>query len=326
MGRQLNVGEERSLRQIHGQAGEGRAKRSRSHSRDGSRSSTRSSSPGNQQQQQQQRGFGNICSLGLGPVPEFYRRNPAQLAPGTREAPPLQQQQQPSKVKAGGGAGWHVAAATPRGVQTVQPSAPEGCQHAVKLGDTIVGVTNGGAYTIGPIHSSSNTSSSRSNNNRPQKRRVVLIPLFMLATLAYFLASMYLNNCPSVGRGCTLRFLHRMSFQPLTENPLLGPTSSTLLSVGAVDSLLTPRRKAGWRLLTSLWLPAGLFHLLLLLWGLVSIGIRFEHDFGWLCAGLLYLISGVGALPCLALPRASCAACLQACNHECEPGLACVQE
>jgi len=47
---------------------------------------------------------------------------------------------------------------------------------------------------------------------------------------------MYVNNCPAHaaassrrgGGACVARgFLHRFSFQPLSENPLLGPSSAT---------------------------------------------------------------------------------------------------
>jgi hypothetical protein len=39
---------------------------------------------------------------------------------------------------------------------------------------------------------------------------------------------MYANNCPARRDAkCVARFLGRFSFQPLRQNPLLGPSSAT---------------------------------------------------------------------------------------------------
>ncbi|RZR88059.1 hypothetical protein BHM03_00015575, partial [Ensete ventricosum] len=57
-----------------------------------------------------------------------------------------------------------------------------------------------------------------------------LVPLIVVACVAVFVAEMYVNNCPAHPGpfgSCTARFLHRVSFQPVRENPLLGPSSST---------------------------------------------------------------------------------------------------
>lgn len=60
-----------------------------------------------------------------------------------------------------------------------------------------------------------------------------LIPLFVVANILMFVVEMYLNNCPKhIGNGggddkCVARFLGRLSFQPLRENPLFGPSAST---------------------------------------------------------------------------------------------------
>lgn len=65
-----------------------------------------------------------------------------------------------------------------------------------------------------------------------------LIPMFIVACIALFVVEMYINNCPkhiddlgfygdSSNRKCVARFLGRFSFQPLSENPLLGPSAST---------------------------------------------------------------------------------------------------
>jgi hypothetical protein len=56
-----------------------------------------------------------------------------------------------------------------------------------------------------------------------------LIPFFVVANVVVFVITMYVNNCPRNSVSCIARFLHRFSFQPLKENPLLGPSSLTLV-------------------------------------------------------------------------------------------------
>ena len=54
-----------------------------------------------------------------------------------------------------------------------------------------------------------------------------LIPSFVIANIVMFIITMYVNNCPKNSVTCIARFLGRFSFQPLKENPLLGPSSLT---------------------------------------------------------------------------------------------------
>jgi hypothetical protein len=58
-----------------------------------------------------------------------------------------------------------------------------------------------------------------------------LIPMFVVANVAVFIVAMYVNNCPKNNLGidgaCVARFLGRLSFEPLHDNPLFGPSSST---------------------------------------------------------------------------------------------------
>jgi hypothetical protein len=64
------------------------------------------------------------------------------------------------------------------------------------------------------------------------------VPVVVAANITMFAATMYVNNCPAhaapacrggAGAGsCVARvFLHCLSFQPLSKNPLLGPSSAT---------------------------------------------------------------------------------------------------
>lgn len=54
-----------------------------------------------------------------------------------------------------------------------------------------------------------------------------LIPSFVIANIVMFVITMSVNNCPKNSVSCIARFLGRFSFQPLKENPLLGPSSLT---------------------------------------------------------------------------------------------------
>jgi hypothetical protein len=59
------------------------------------------------------------------------------------------------------------------------------------------------------------------------------VPTVIVACIAVFIVEMWVNDCPKhgsalgAGQGCVAGFLRRFSFQPLRENPLLGPSSAT---------------------------------------------------------------------------------------------------
>ncbi|KAF9601322.1 hypothetical protein IFM89_018750 [Coptis chinensis] len=135
-----------------------------------------------------------------------------------------------------------------------------------------------------------------------------LIPLFVVANVVMFIITMSINNCPRnirdddrfhPSRGtsqgeCVGRFLGRFSFQPLRENPLFGPSSSTLLKMGALEWNKVVHQHQGWRLISCMWLHAGIIHLLANMLSLVFIGIRLEQQFGFVRIGIIYLLSGFG--------------------------------
>ncbi|XP_058104814.1 RHOMBOID-like protein 2 [Magnolia sinica] len=125
-----------------------------------------------------------------------------------------------------------------------------------------------------------------------------IIPMFVVANVAVFIVTMFINNCPrkhdqTNGR-CVVRFLGRFSFQPLRENPLLGPSSATLQKLGALAWYQVVHGGQGWRLITCIWLHAGVVHLLANMFSLVFIGIRLEQQFGFVRIGVIYLLSGFG--------------------------------
>ncbi|RCV34998.1 hypothetical protein SETIT_7G203700v2 [Setaria italica] len=122
-----------------------------------------------------------------------------------------------------------------------------------------------------------------------------LVPLVVIANVAMFVVVMFYNNCPRGGGDCVGRgFLRRFSFQPLKENPLLGPSAATLQKYGALDWYKVVRGNQAWRLESCTWLHAGLIHLLANMISLIFIGVRLEQQFGFWKVGLVYLVSGFG--------------------------------
>ncbi|KAK6158105.1 hypothetical protein DH2020_005419 [Rehmannia glutinosa] len=112
-----------------------------------------------------------------------------------------------------------------------------------------------------------------------------LVPMIVVANVAMFVVIMFVNNCPKNRNGvqgdCVARFLGRLSFQPLRENPLFGPSSSTLDKLGALEWDKIVHQNQAWRLITCIWLHAGVIHLLANMLSLVFIGIRLEQQFGF---------------------------------------------
>ncbi|CAK8576068.1 unnamed protein product [Lathyrus sativus] len=125
----------------------------------------------------------------------------------------------------------------------------------------------------------------------------VLIPMILVVNLILFLVTMYVNNCPELSippTSCFAPFLGRFSFQPLQQNPLIGPSYYPLIKMGAlhVDKLVHMHQV--WRLFTSIWLQRGVMDLLLNMLVLLAIGIPMEKKFGFVRIGLVYVISGLG--------------------------------
>ncbi|KAG2329061.1 hypothetical protein Bca52824_000241 [Brassica carinata] len=121
-----------------------------------------------------------------------------------------------------------------------------------------------------------------------------LIPCFVIANVVVFVITMYVNNCPKKSGDCFAGFLGRFSFQSTRENPLLGPSSLTLRTMGGLEVKKVVKGDEGWRLLSCNWLHGGVVHLLVNMLTLLFIGMRMEREFGFIRIGLLYLISGFG--------------------------------
>ncbi|KAB2076514.1 hypothetical protein ES319_A06G046000v1 [Gossypium barbadense] len=88
-------------------------------------------------------------------------------------------------------------------------------------------------------------------------------------------------------------------FQPLSENPLLGPSASTLDKVGALRRAFLVQNHLNWRFFVCPWLHAGIIHFSINISCMIFIGIHLERDYGPLRIGVIYLLSAFfGSLVC----------------------------
>ncbi|XP_031372084.1 RHOMBOID-like protein 8 isoform X1 [Punica granatum] len=125
-----------------------------------------------------------------------------------------------------------------------------------------------------------------------QRRDTWIISLFAILHIVAFIWTMAINNCVEKSHGdCAVKVLGRLSFQPLSENPLLGPSASTLDIMGALQrkSLI---EHLNWRLFTFPCLHAGFVHLLVNLVSVMFVGILLEQEFRSLRIGMIYVLSG----------------------------------
>uniref|UniRef100_A0A165XD11 RHOMBOID-like protein n=1 Tax=Daucus carota subsp. sativus TaxID=79200 RepID=A0A165XD11_DAUCS len=67
-----------------------------------------------------------------------------------------------------------------------------------------------------------------------------------------------------------------------------------LEKLGALEWTKVVHKHQGWRLVTCMWLHAGIIHLVVNMFSLVFIGIRLEQQFGFVRIGVIYLFSGLG--------------------------------
>ncbi|ERN19338.1 hypothetical protein AMTR_s00069p00097470 [Amborella trichopoda] len=115
-----------------------------------------------------------------------------------------------------------------------------------------------------------------------------LVPMFVVANVAVFLVVMYINDCPKKGQ-CVARFLGRFSFQPINENPLLGPSSATLTKLGALEWDKVVHRHQGWRLIT---LRIGVIYLLSGFGGSILSSLFIQNNISVGASGALFGLLG----------------------------------
>ncbi|XP_028757477.1 RHOMBOID-like protein 8 [Neltuma alba] len=125
-----------------------------------------------------------------------------------------------------------------------------------------------------------------------------IISVFVILHTGVFIATMLVNDCWTNSHGdCILKDLGRLSFQPLSENPLLGPSESKLDEMGALRRIFLTEYRQTWRLFTFPVLHAGAIHLVINICSMIFVGIHLEQEFGPLRIGIIYILSSfVGSL------------------------------
>ncbi|XP_024982157.1 RHOMBOID-like protein 1 [Cynara cardunculus var. scolymus] len=122
-----------------------------------------------------------------------------------------------------------------------------------------------------------------------------IVTMFVNIDIIIFIVSMYINNCPAHSRNCIgAPTLQRFAFENIHQNPLLGPSTDTLVKMGALDADKVIRGGQQWRILTCMWLHAGVFHIFANMLSLLGVGVRLEQEFGFVRIGLVYILSGIG--------------------------------
>ncbi|KAK8546901.1 hypothetical protein V6N13_093940 [Hibiscus sabdariffa] len=110
-----------------------------------------------------------------------------------------------------------------------------------------------------------------------------LMTLVFVADIAIFVYTMYVNDCPHSSGSERCLWLKKL---------------------GALDWKQVVEEKEYWRLVSCMWLHAGVIHLLVNMISLLFLGIRLEQEFGFLRIGPLYMISGLGGSLASALSQA----------------------
>lgn len=93
--------------------------------------------------------------------------------------------------------------------------------------------------------------------------------------------------------------------EPLNVNPLIGPSSETLIKVGARQTNLIVNQGQWFRLFTPLVLHAGLVHFVLNMAAMYFIGAAVEQSHGYSTAAVLFILPAVGGniLSAICLPQ-----------------------
>lgn len=94
-------------------------------------------------------------------------------------------------------------------------------------------------------------------------------------------------------------------FEPLNVNPLIGPSSETLIKCGARDTNLIVNEAQWYRLFTPMILHAGIVHYVVNMMALYFIGGAVEQSHGFASAAVLFIIPAVGGniLSAICLPQ-----------------------
>lgn len=88
--------------------------------------------------------------------------------------------------------------------------------------------------------------------------------------------------------------LNGWKVEALDVNPMIGPSADTLIRMGAKSSDLIVNYGEGWRLVTSIFLHAGLVHYVINMLALWFVGTAIERTHGMFSTVLLFVIPAIG--------------------------------
>jgi len=93
--------------------------------------------------------------------------------------------------------------------------------------------------------------------------------------------------------------------EPLSVNPMIGPSAETLIKVGAKKTSLIVQEKEWWRLVTPMVLHAGIIHFVLNMLAMWFIGYAVEMNHGFFAIAILFIVPAIGGtlLSTLFLPE-----------------------
>ena len=95
------------------------------------------------------------------------------------------------------------------------------------------------------------------------------------------------------------------NIESFSVNPMIGPSASTLISLGAKYSNMIVNQNDIWRLVTPMFLHAGLIHYIFNMMALWFVGIAVESIHGFAAASIIFTISAIGGtlLSAIFLPQ-----------------------
>jgi membrane associated rhomboid family serine protease len=81
--------------------------------------------------------------------------------------------------------------------------------------------------------------------------------------------------------------------EQLDVNPMIGPSAQTLIRMGAKDSFLIVNENESWRLISSIFLHAGLVHYFINMLALYFVGSAIEMSHGILSTIILFIVPAI---------------------------------
>ena len=104
-----------------------------------------------------------------------------------------------------------------------------------------------------------------------------------------------LANCAALAR-CVQ--LEDWQLQPMSVNPMLGPSAKVLTDMGAKVTTMIVKDGQWWRLASAMFLHGGVIHLFANMFGMWREGGRLEQEFGWWRVAVVYVLGGLSGNVC----------------------------